>query len=79
MASMIYMQPLGPGSAAPDSYLARAQSLLDQHADYFREMDVRLASQRNATVSSARPRPGALPIKRQGRQLALPLRPRMRR
>jgi hypothetical protein len=79
MASMIHMQPLGPAAGAPDSYLARAHSLLAQHADYFREMDVRLASQRRATVSSARPRPGTLPIKRPGLQLALPLRPRMRR
>jgi hypothetical protein len=78
MAFMIHMQPFGPG-AAPDSYLARAQSLLAQHAEYFREIDLRLASQRRATVSSARPRPGVLPVKRQSRQLALPLRPRMRR
>jgi hypothetical protein len=76
MAFMIHMHPFGPG-AAPDSYLARAQSLLAQHAEYFREIDLRLASQRRATVSSARPRP--LPVKRQSRQLALPLRPRMRR
>jgi len=79
MAPMIHMQHLGPGAGAPDSYLSRAQSLLAQHADYFREVDVRLASQRRSTVPSARPRPGSLPVKRQGRQLALPLRPRMRR
>jgi hypothetical protein len=78
MADMIQIHPSGPG-AEPDSYLARAQSLLAQHADYFREMDLRLASQRRATVSSTRSRPGALPVKRQSRQLPLPLRPRMRR
>lgn len=79
MALMIEIQQLGPGTVAPDSYLARAQSLLAQNADYFRELDMRLALQRRATATIARPRRGALPVKRQTRQLALPLQPTMRR
>ena len=66
--------------AFPDgSYADRARSLIEQHADYFREMDMRLALQGRATRSRPLLKVVAARRSRHPRQLALPLRPTMRR
>jgi hypothetical protein len=68
-------------AAAPDSYVARAASLLREHAAYFREVDTRLALQGSTTHAAFhRDRPSARPpAPPRSRQLALPLRTTMRR